>query len=97
MGEGGLHRGVCLQGGGSASGGGYGWADGTHPTGMLSSYCYVLGMARNEISSLMSLLEAISVQFNDILHDINDKITRDFSIFCLTNSLKCFFFCTRHY
>ena len=59
----------------------------------------LLGMARNEISSLiMSLLEAISVQFNDILHNINDKITRDFSILCLTNSLKCqAFFCTWHY
>ena len=48
-------------------------------------------MATNKILSLLT--NAISMQFNNILHDINNKTLQEFSIFCMANSLilLCFF------
>ena len=38
------------------------------------SFDYVIRMTRNKITLLMSLILAISVQFNDILRDINNRM-----------------------
>ena len=57
----------------------------------LNRFVYVIGMVGNEISSRMLLMQTISIQFNDIY----DKISQEFLIFCVRNSLKCrAFFCT---
>ena len=56
----------------------------------LKGFACVITMARNEISTLiMLLIQAICVQFNDILTDTNDKISQEFLIFCTTNRFKC--------
>ena len=38
------------------------------------SFDYVIGMTRNKITLLVPLILAISVQFNDILRDINYRM-----------------------
>ena len=47
----------------------------------LNSFAYVMGMVRNKVK------KTTYVQFN-ILHDISDENSQEFSILCMTNSHK---------